>query len=106
MFIKRPDGDDRYDFKKPEDDRPEVTKFQSKGYMDGYVNPPEFLRDQAKKQEAERQKIAARSPSIPSAMSCSSSWNTPRLEPWQRDVPGHRPPGKPTTSPPRARPRS
>src|SRR4051812_34278191 len=55
-FIKRRDSDDRYNFERPDDDQPEVTKFQSKPYMDGYVNPPEFLKDQARRKEADRQK--------------------------------------------------
>jgi stage V sporulation protein R len=57
-FIKRRDEPDRYDFK-PEDDedRPEVARLQSrKDYMEGYINPPEFLKDQARKREAEKQK--------------------------------------------------
>ena len=84
-FIKRRDGDDRYDFKKPEDDRPEVTKFQSKGYMDGYVNPPEFLKDQAKKQEAERRK-SRQFPEHPERDVLLFLLEHAPLEPWQRDV--------------------
>ena len=55
-FIKRRDDHSRYDFE-PDDDKPAtVSKFQSKEYMDSFVNPPEFLKEQAKQKEAERQK--------------------------------------------------
>jgi len=39
-----------------EDDEATSPKFQSKGYMDVFVNPPEFLKEQQKQKEAERQK--------------------------------------------------
>src|SRR4051812_14201024 len=55
-FIKRRDDHDRYDFKGEEDDESPVSKFQSKDYMDSYVNPPAFLKEQAKQKEAEKQK--------------------------------------------------
>src|SRR5437762_8176627 len=57
-FIKRRDNDDRYDFAKNEDDddRSAAHKFQSKDYMDSFVNPPGVLKEQAKQKEAERQK--------------------------------------------------
>src|SRR3954453_16806721 len=53
-FIKRRDDHDRYDFGKEKDqEEPDpVAKFQSKDYMDSYVNPPEFLREQARRREA------------------------------------------------------
>ncbi len=84
-FIKRRDGDDRYDFKRPEDDRPEVTKFQSKPYMDGYVNPPEILKDQARRQEADRQK-SKQFPEHPERDILLFLLEHAPLKPWQRDV--------------------
>jgi stage V sporulation protein R len=58
-FIKRRDEVNRYDFHTADDeeDGPKgYTRFQSKDYMDPYINPPEFLKEQVRKQEAERQK--------------------------------------------------
>ena len=55
-FIKRRDDADRYDFQEDEDKKPDVLKFQSKVYMDSYVNPPSVLKEQARKEEAEKTK--------------------------------------------------
>src|SRR4051794_9137994 len=52
-FIKRRDEVSRYDFRPEDEEEDGGSKFQSKGYMDGYINPPEFLREQARRKEAE-----------------------------------------------------
>ncbi len=55
-FIKRRDTPNRYDFQPTEEGPAGQIKFQSKEYMDSYVNPPGYWKEQAKKQEAEKQK--------------------------------------------------
>ncbi len=56
-FIKRRETYDRYDFHGAgEEPAAGVPKFQSKDYMDSYINPREYLEDQARKQEQEKQK--------------------------------------------------
>src|SRR4051812_43558048 len=54
---RREDRNDRARF--GSDDEDEVTtspKFQSKDYMDAFVNPPEFLKEQQTKKDSDRQK--------------------------------------------------
>ena len=86
-FIKRRDASDRYDFERPENDQgaAEVLKLQSKPYMDGYVNPPEFLKEQARRQEAERQK-AKQFPEHPERDVLLFLLEHAPLNAWQRDV--------------------
>src|SRR3954451_23227111 len=55
-FIKRRDDASNSSLPRDDDDPSPVSKFQSKDYMDTYVNPPEFLKEQARQKEAERQK--------------------------------------------------
>src|SRR3954463_16223077 len=55
-FIKRRDDRDRYDFREEEDPEAAGPKFQSKDYMDSFVNPPAVLKEQAKQKEAAKQK--------------------------------------------------
>ena len=55
--------------------------------MDGYVNPPEFLKEQAKRQEAERQK-ARQFPEQPERDVLLFLLEHAPLKPWQRDVLG------------------
>ncbi|MDP6959729.1 MAG: SpoVR family protein, partial [Planctomycetota bacterium] len=43
----------RYDFSGEEESQKEVRRFRSKGYMDRYINPPEFLEEQKSKIEEE-----------------------------------------------------
>jgi stage V sporulation protein R len=86
-FIKRRDDASRYDFR-PEGDPDEpaaVPKFRSKEYMDSYINPPEFLEDQARRREAERQK-ARRFPEDPERDVLLFLLDHAPLKPWQRDV--------------------
>jgi stage V sporulation protein R len=85
-FIKRRDEADRYDFKREdEDERPDVLKFQSKGYMDSYVNPPEVLREQARKRETDKQK-ARQFPEQPERDVLLFLLENAPLNAWQRDV--------------------
>src|SRR5262249_7161892 len=85
-FIKRRDDHNRYDFHA--DDREEavsVAKFQSKDYMESFVNPPAVLKEEAKQKEAERQK-AKQFPEQPERDVLLFLREYAPLQPWQRDV--------------------
>jgi stage V sporulation protein R len=85
-FIKRRDDDDRYDFKnEEEEEKPDVVRFQSKDYMDSYVNPPAALREQAKKKESEKPK-ARQFPEHPERDVLLFLLEHAPLNSWQRDV--------------------
>ena len=110
-LIKRREEINRYDFVADgeEDDEPQPTKFQSKDYMDSFVNPPAGPQGGgAASGRAEREKerpsrvvpraARARRAAVPAA-------STPRSRPgsttsWRSSA------RRRTTSPPRARPRS
>jgi stage V sporulation protein R len=62
-----------------------VTKFQSKGYMESYINPPDFLKEQARKQEAEKQK-AKQFPQSPERDVLLFLLEHAPLTRWQRDI--------------------
>ena len=61
-LIKRREEINRYDFvattKTTTSHQP--TKFQSKDYMDSFVNPPQVLKEEARKRETEREKEKAK----------------------------------------------
>jgi stage V sporulation protein R len=87
-FIKRRDESNRYDFAIDEepDDSKEITRLQAhKNYMDGYINPPEFLKEQARRREVERQK-ARQFPEHPERDVLLFLLEHAPLNPWQRDV--------------------
>ena len=56
--IKRRDEISRYNFTPEEDkdDEQQSSKFQSKEYMDSFINPPAVLKEQARKKETEKEK--------------------------------------------------
>jgi stage V sporulation protein R len=66
-LIKRRDEINRYNFaREDEDERTDpATKFQSKDYMDAFVNPPRLLKEEARKREAEREKEKAKPVAFP-----------------------------------------
>ena len=104
-FIKRRESADRYDFAadpdvdsggRPSSDAPGTghrphhaddgeVRFQSKGYMDSYVNPPEVLREEARRREADRPKASA-FPEQPQRDVLLFLMEHAPLLPWQRDV--------------------
>ena len=45
--------------------RTQPTKFQSKDYMDSFVNPPHVLKEEARKRESDREKEKAKPQSFP-----------------------------------------
>jgi stage V sporulation protein R len=85
-FIKRRDEADRYDFKHEEEEpNSGMIKFQSKDYMDSYVNPPAVLKEQARKKDAEKQK-ARQLPEQPERDVLLFLLENAPLNVWQRDV--------------------
>ncbi len=82
--IKRRDEPNRYDFK-PEADEEPFTKFQSKGYMDGFINPPEYLKEQARQKEADKQK-SRRFPEHPERDVLLFLMENAPLNAWQHEV--------------------
>src|SRR4051794_22869336 len=53
---RREDRNDRPRFVEDEAEETTSSKFQSKGYMDTFVNPPAYLKEQQRQKEAEKQK--------------------------------------------------
>jgi stage V sporulation protein R len=85
-FIKRRDDRNRYDFNPDgREDADSVAKFQSKDYMESFVNPPAVLKEEAKQKEAERQK-AKQFPEQPERDVLLFLLEHAPLQPWQRDV--------------------
>ena len=83
-FIKRREVPSRYDF--DEDETPEAPhKFQSKEYMDSYINPPAALREEARRREAEERKSRDFPESPERDVLLFLLENAP-LNAWQRDV--------------------
>ena len=85
LFIKRRDTPNRYNFERKDDNDNGIHKFQSKDYMDSYVNPPEFLKEQAKKKEAEEKK-SRQFPENPERDVLLFLLENAPLNVWQRDV--------------------
>jgi stage V sporulation protein R len=65
--------------------RPTVRKLPSKSYMDQYINPPEFLQAQKKKQE-EKREVKQRFPRRPERDILLFLLEHAPLAEWQRDV--------------------
>ena len=84
-FIKRRESKDRYDFAPDEQDQAGGTKFQSKDYMDSYMNPPAALKEEARLAEVDRQK-AKPFPEQPERDVLLFLLEHAPLKPWQRDV--------------------
>ena len=84
-FIKRRDDASRYDFHPDKDEEQGVRKFQSKDYMDSYVNPPDYLKQQAVAKEAEKQKTR-QFPDHPERDVLFFLLEHAPLNVWQRDV--------------------
>jgi stage V sporulation protein R len=64
-YIKRRDHATRYEFRAPEESEPEpepATRFNSKGYMDSFVNPPAAM---AAEMKAKQQASSAKEMKIP-----------------------------------------
>ncbi len=64
-LIKRRDELNRYDFVGEDDRAQQPTRFQSKDYMDSFVNPPAVLKEEARKRESELEKEKTKPLSLP-----------------------------------------
>lgn len=86
-FIKRREEQNRYDFHAESEESSESAgvKFQSRDYMDSFINPPEYLREQARKQEVERQK-SRNFPETPERDVLLFLLEYAPLKSWQRDI--------------------
>ncbi len=63
-----------------------VGKLRAKGYMDTFINPPEYLEAQKKKKDEEAKKQKRRFPEHPQRDVLAFLIEHAPLEPWQRDV--------------------
>src|SRR5262249_30208973 len=60
-LIKRREAVNRYNFTPDhEEEELQPTKFQSKDYMESFINPPQLLKAEARKKETEREKEKAK----------------------------------------------
>jgi stage V sporulation protein R len=87
-FVKRFDEKSRYDFDKAldhQDEPPAPGRFQSKQYMDSFINPPHFLAAEAERlrKEKERQEHF---PAEPTRDVMLFVLQHAPLKPWQLDV--------------------
>jgi stage V sporulation protein R len=73
--------------RKDEDEpEPEVGKLRAKGYMESFINPPEFLEAQKRKKEEEAKRQRRRFPEQPQRDVLQFLIEHAPLEHWQRDV--------------------
>jgi stage V sporulation protein R len=79
-FIKRDDGKAR-----PAEPPAELPRIRSKDYMDRYINPPEYLRAQQEKAEAERRRERG-FPARPVRDVLKFLLDHAPLESWEQDV--------------------
>ena len=87
--IKRRDAINRYDFAPEEQDEEDQkpSKFQSKEYMDSFINPPAVLKQEARKRESEKEKAKSLSfPEQPERDVLLFLLEFAPLKPWQYDV--------------------
>jgi len=68
-----------------EEERRQPARFDSKDYMDSYVNPPGLLKEQEKQREVERQ-TTKQLPEQPERDVLLFLMEHAPLKPWQRDV--------------------
>lgn len=73
---------------RPEGEEPEaeVGKLRAKGYMESFINPPEFLEAQKRKKEEEARRQRRRFPEQPQRDILQFLIEHAPLEHWQRDV--------------------
>jgi stage V sporulation protein R len=86
-FIKRYEGQNRYDFASTaeEDEGPRPGKFQAKGYMEQFINPPEVLAAEAQRMR-EEQHAERPFPEEPMLDVMLFILENAPLRPWQLDV--------------------
>ena len=69
-----------------DDDSGGVGRLRSKGYMDSFINPPEYIEAQKKKKEEEARKLKRRFPEHPQRDVLAFLLEHAPLDNWQRDV--------------------
>jgi stage V sporulation protein R len=69
-----------------EDAEPQSGKIRAKGYMDSFINPPEYIEAQKKKKEEEAKKARRRFPEHPQRDVLLFLIEHAPLDHWQRDV--------------------
>jgi stage V sporulation protein R len=84
---RREERNDRPRFSEADEPESLSSKFQSKGYMDSFVNPPDFLKEQQRQKEADKQK-AKQFPEQPERDVLLFLLEHAPLSHWQRDVLG------------------
>jgi stage V sporulation protein R len=86
--IRRREDASRYDFSKKEEDDEEIklTRFKSKAYMDGYINPREALRAEEEERKKIKEETAKNFPERPEKDVLLFLIEHAPLKPWQRDV--------------------
>jgi stage V sporulation protein R len=86
VFKRRP-TQSRYDFTPEErDESPHVTRFQSKEYMDQFVNPPAKLRAEAEEHRKQQEQSEKRYPEHAEKDVLLFLIEHAPLKPWQRDI--------------------
>jgi stage V sporulation protein R len=87
-FVKRFDTPNRYEFPDNTDQSaaPQPTKFRSKGYMDGFINPPRALAEEAERMQKKMAAREDRFPTEPRRDVMLFLLEHAPLKPWQRDV--------------------
>ncbi|HMP03865.1 MAG TPA: SpoVR family protein [Gemmatales bacterium] len=86
-FIKRRATRSRYDFSpEPEAKVSHATRFQSKGYMDAYINPPQVLQREEEEWQKQQEQMEKRFPEQPERDVLHFLIEHAPLKPWQRDI--------------------
>jgi stage V sporulation protein R len=88
-FMKRRDEPNRYDFNTPEDAEPVPrgpTRFESKDYLDAFVNPPEALAREMEQRRARATAHETRFPAEPLRDVMLFVLEHAPLKAWQHDV--------------------
>ncbi len=89
-----------------EDKAEDIPRLRAKGYMEKYINPPEFLEQQRKRMEDQKQKRKKKFPEEAQRDVLQFLLDHAPLERWQRDVPRDRARRGLLLRPAGARPRS
>jgi stage V sporulation protein R len=84
QFIVRERVDEKPDTDERDEDVPRLKT--DRGYMDRYINPPEFLEAQRKKRDDDKKKQKKRFPEQPQRDVLAFLLETAPLDNWQRDV--------------------
>jgi stage V sporulation protein R len=84
-FIARRPAPDRDKGAKPEDKTPEIPRIRAKSYMDRFINPPDYMEEQKRKMERERDR-PKKNPEEPERDVLMFLLQNAPLDPWERDI--------------------